>query len=146
MTSTPAPPPAGSWVRRWLSAPATVSTWQQQAIQSAGGAQAPSGQVVAELPFGFCRYLSSNAHEKNAVGAMSASRIRYRQRPPGYRPTGRARLHQLRNRVDHHEPLLRINVTNHFGDLRQIASLLDPELDQYLEATTTITHWINRRP
>lgn len=108
-----------------------------QAIQSAGGAQASSGKVIAELPIGFWRYLGSNAHEKILwVSSLHQVFPRGTDRQDIDRPVGR--LHQLRNRVAHHEPLLRTKVTVRFADLSRIASLLDPQLDQYLEATTTV--------
>ena len=36
-----------------------------QAMEKAGGSAAPPGKVIAELMFGFWRYLTSKAHEKS---------------------------------------------------------------------------------
>jgi hypothetical protein len=117
----------------------------QQALLAAGGSGAPPGKVVAELPFGFWRYLSSAAHEKTLwVPCL------YRAFPAGTdrrdvdRPVGR--LHQLRNRVAHHEPLLRTDVAERLDDLTRLASVINPELSHYLAATTTVSSWLDHRP
>jgi hypothetical protein len=117
----------------------------QQALRAAGGFGAPSGKVIAELPFGFWRYLSSAAHEKTLwVPCL------YRAFPAGTDrrdvdgPVGR--LHQLRNRVAHHEPLLRTDVTGRLDDLTRLANMINPELGQYIAATTTVTSRLAHRP
>src|SRR5699024_7998637 len=76
----------------------------ERAIREAGGPNALPGKVIAQLTFGFWRYLTSAAHEVTLW------------RPALHHafPTGTARpdvdarlgrLHSLRNRVAHHEPL-----------------------------------------
>lgn len=118
----------------------------RHAIANAGGPTAPSGKVVAELMFGFWRYLSSAAHEKTLwVPAL------HRAFAPG---TDRAvhvdgpvgRLHDLRNRVAHHEPLLTTDVAGRLADLTGLAGRLDPQLGQYLQATSTVANLLATRP
>ncbi len=118
----------------------------RQAIANAGGPTAPPGKIVAELMFGFWRYLSSAAHEKTLwVPAL------HRAFPPG---TDRAvhvdgpigRLHDLRNRVAHHEPLLSTDVAGRLADLIGLAARLDPQLGQYLQATSTVSSVLAARP
>jgi hypothetical protein len=80
-----------------------------RAVHAAGGEGAPPGKVIAELPFGFWRYLSSAAHEKTLwVPCLHTAFPERTDRRDMDRPIGR--LHQLRNRVAHHEPLLRTDV------------------------------------
>jgi hypothetical protein len=101
--------------------------------------------VIAELPFGFWRYLSSAAHEKTLwVPCLHRVFPAGTDRRDVDRPVGR--LHQLRNRVAHHEPLLRTDVPGRLDDLIRLASMINPELGQYLAATTTVTSWLDRRP
>ncbi|RBY92453.1 hypothetical protein DQ237_18525 [Blastococcus sp. TF02-8] len=118
----------------------------RHAIANAGGPTAPPGKIVAELMFGFWRYLSSAAHEKTLwVPAL------HRAFPPG---TDRAvhvdgpvgRLHDLRNRVAHHEPLLTTNVAGRLADLIALAGRLDPQLGQYLQATSVVSSILAARP
>lgn len=116
-----------------------------RAVSSAGGAATPPGKVVAELTFGFWRYLSSAAHEKTLwVPCL------HRCCPPGTDrrdvdgPVGR--LHDVRNRVAHHEPLLQTSVAGRLADLIEIGTLLDAHLGQHLSATTRVTSLLATRP
>lgn len=118
----------------------------RHAIANAGGPTAPSGKIVAELMFGFWRYLSSAAHEKTLwVPAL------HRAFPPG---TDRAvhvdgpvgRLHHLRNRVAHHESLLTTDVAGRLADLVGFAARLDPRLGEYLPATSKVAILLATRP
>jgi hypothetical protein len=117
-----------------------------QALSIAGGKAAPPGKVVAELMFGFWRYLSSAAHEK----ALWVPCL-HRAFPPGT-DRGRhvdsrvRRLHQLRNRIAHHEPLLRTDLAARLADLFDLAALLDPSFGQYLRATTAAPALLASRP
>jgi hypothetical protein len=98
----------------------------RHALPNAGGPTARRGKIVAELLFSFGRYLSSAAHEKTLWVPA-----RHRAFPRG---TDRAahvdgpvgRLHHLRDRVAHHEPLLTTNVAGRLSDLIGIAARLDP--------------------
>ena len=117
-----------------------------QALVTAGGSAAPPGKVVAELMFGFWRYLSSAAHEKALWvpclhRAFPAGTDRERHVDSRVR-----RLHQLRNRVAHHEPLLRTNLAARLDDLLGLASLIDHSFGQYLRATTAIPALVANRP
>jgi hypothetical protein len=96
--------------------------------------------------FGFWRYLSSAAHEKTLwVPAL------HRAFPPG---TNRAthvdgpvgRLHDLRNRVAHHEPLLTTDVAGRLSDLIGVAARLDLHLGQHVQATSTVSSLLDTRP
>ena len=102
--------------------------------------------MIAELTLGFWRYLSTTAHHHplwipylhNAFTPGTA-------RQAVDAPVGR--LHQLRNRIAHHEPLLRRNTatgvlsltTQHLfdrlADLFAVAELISPELHDYIAAT-----------
>ena len=69
----------------------------------AGGRSAPPGKVIANLTFGFWRYLSSKAHEKSLwVPYLHAAFPPKTNRSDIDARVGR--LHDLRNRVAHHEP------------------------------------------
>jgi hypothetical protein len=87
------------------------------------GPGAPPGKVIAELTFGFWRYLSTTAHHHPLWIPYLHTAFRpgtSRQAVDG--PVDR--LHQLRNRIAHHEPLLRRNTatgvlsltTHHLAD------------------------------
>lgn len=117
-----------------------------QARYNAGGALAPTGKVVAELNLGFWRYLSTSRHEKR----LWVPYLRHAF-PAG---TDRARdvddrihrLHTVRNRVAHHEPVHTVNLTARLQDITDLATLIDPHLGTYITATTKIPQALASRP
>lgn len=117
----------------------------ERAIREAGGRKAPPGKVIAQLTFGFWRYLTSAAHEVTLWRPALHHAF-----PPGTsRPdvdTRVGRLHELRNRVAHHEPLLGINAAALHRDLLHLAALLDPPLRDYIQEHSTVAALLASRP
>lgn len=115
-----------------------------RAIREAGGRKAPPGKVIAQLTFGFWRYLTSAAHEVTLW--RPALHHAY---PAG---TSRSdvdarigRLHELRNRVAHHEPLLGLDAPSLHVDLLEIATLLSPQLGSYVAESSTVPGLLTAR-
>ncbi len=116
-----------------------------RAIREAGGRQAAPGKIVAQLMFGFWRYLSSSAHDVTLW------------RPylhPAF-PAGTARpavdirvgeLHEVRNRVAHHEPLLTEDLQRKHTLLLELADLIEPSLAAHIKATTRVPVLLASRP
>lgn len=94
----------------------------------AGGAAATSGKVVAELNLGFWRYLSTKRHEKT----LWVPYLHHAFAPGTDRARdvdGRiARLHTVRNRVAHHEPLLAMNLNARLNDIVDLATMISSDL------------------
>ncbi len=122
-----------------------------------GGPGAPPGKVSAELMFGFWRYLSTAAHHHPLwIPYLHTAFAPGTSRRTVDRPVGR--LHQLRNRIAHHEPLLRRNsatgvlslTTRHLvdrhADLLTVAELISPNLRDYIAATSTVRDQIDHQP
>lgn len=116
------------------------------AIRSAAGstcALPPAGKVIAELSFGFWRYLSVKRHDQRLW-------IPYLHR--AFRPgvARRAvdepikRLHRLRNRVAHHEPLLGIDLLARCDDVLALAGFILPEQRSYIAATSACAKLLTR--
>lgn len=115
------------------------------ALRAAGGPAAGPGKVIAELPFGFWRFLSSAANEKTLwVPALYRAFAAGTDRRDVDRRIGR--LHGLRNRAAHHEPLLRHDLTSAVRDAIRVADLLDPHLGRYLTTTSRIENLLAQRP
>jgi hypothetical protein len=128
----------------------------ERAVREAGPG-APPGKVIAELMFGFWRYLSTAAHHHPLwIPYLHTAFAPGTSRRAVDRPVGR--LHQLRNRIAHHEPLLRRNAatgmlsltTQHLAerhsDLLTVAELISLELRDYVAATSTVRHQIDQHP
>lgn len=116
-----------------------------RAIVEAGGPNALPGKVIAQLTFGFWRYLTSAAHEITLW------------RPALHHafPTGTARpdvdarigrLHSLRNRVAHHEPLLALDTNSLHHDLLHVATRLDAQIGSHIAASSTVQVLLAQRP
>jgi hypothetical protein len=116
-----------------------------RALTEAGGPKAAPGKVIAQLMFGFWRYLSSAAHEVPLWRPYLHHAF----------PIGTARsdvdtrvgdLHELRNRVAHHEPLLAEDLPGKHQTLVELADLIDTSLGQYVRGASRVPALIAARP
>ena len=115
------------------------------ARQAAGGSAASPDKVVANLTFGFWRYLSSKAHEKS----LWVPHLHTAFPPKTSRSAVDARigrLHDLRNRAAHHEPLLDTDLLARLDDLLWVAELLEPTLAQFIRSSTDVPALDASRP
>ena len=107
--------------------------------------QPSPGHVVAELTFGFWRYLTKSAHEKRLWVPYLHHAF-----PPGTHrravDTLVTKLNDVRNRVAHHEPLDPDLATRRHNNLIELASWLSPELRDYIQATTSCPGHLTNRP
>lgn len=115
------------------------------AVAAAGGSSASPGKVIANLSFGFWRYLSSKAHEKtlwvpylHTAFSPKTNRVDVDARV--------GRLHGLRNRVAHHEPLLSSNVPAGLEDLLWVTEQIDPSIARYISSTSDVRSLQQSRP
>lgn len=117
----------------------------ERAIREAGGPNALPGKVIAQLTFGFWRYLTSAAHEITL----------WRPALHHVFPTGTVRadvdarigrLHSLRNRVAHHEPLLALDTSQLHHDLLHLATLLDAQLGDHISSHSPVPTLLTERP
>lgn len=106
--------------------------------KASSGRVAPApGKVIAELSFGFWRYLSvKRQHDTLWVPYLHHAFRPGVSRRSVDKPVGR--LHSLRNRVAHHEPLLALNLAEHHNDLLTLAGLISPELRDYIAAYSAL--------
>lgn len=116
-----------------------------QAIRDAGGPAAPPGKVVPQLSFGFWRYLSDRAHERTLwIPFLHRAYVHGTSR--AVIDDEIARLHALRNRIAHHEPLLRTDLAGRWGDILAVAAAISPDLAKYLGSSTATTLLLADRP
>lgn len=114
------------------------------AVQSAG-LGAPPGKVIAELMFEFWRYLTIAARERTLwLPYLRHGFVAGTSRPAIDGPM--ARLHGLRNRVAHHEPLLRQNLSARRSDVLTLLDRLAPPLRGYVDAQSTWAAVESQRP
>lgn len=123
----------------------------------AAGPDAPPGKVIAELTFGFWRYMSiANRHHSLWIPYLHAAFAPGTARRAVDEPIGR--LHQLRNRVAHAEPLLhRDTATRVLGlstrhliarhdDLLRVAEMISPRLHDHIMSVSTTRSCLDHPP
>lgn len=101
--------------------------------------------MIAELPFGFWRYLTiRQRHESLWVRHLRTGFRRGTDRRIVDDPVGR--LHQLRNRVAHHESLIVADLPARHADILTVAGLMSPTLRDYLAAHSPVSTALADRP
>lgn len=111
-----------------------------------GKAESP-GRIVAELNFGFWRYLLTRRYE--ATLWTPALRHAF----PHLRPARRGDLYvpvndlvRLRNRIAHHEPIHNRPLATLHGDVLRVARYLDPAVEGWIRARSRVPDLLVRRP
>jgi hypothetical protein len=128
----------------------------ERAVREAGPGAVP-GKAIAELNFGFWRYLSTTAHHYPLwIPYLHNAFKRGTARQAVDKPVGR--LHRLRNRIAHHEPLLHRNkatgllsvttqrLIDRRADLLTVAELISPDLHNYIADTSGVHDQLNAIP
>lgn len=110
------------------------------------GAPVLPGKIVAELSFGFWRFLLARRYTASLWPALRpgfpylASADRRELEAPV------ARLHQLRNRVAHHEPLIAEPLTDRYADMLLVVGAVDPQLQNWLASGNRLPDVLASRP
>jgi len=110
------------------------------------GASPPAGKVVAELSFGFWRYLLAKRYTallwpalRPAFPSLGGSDRRLLERPV-------ANVHRLRNRVAHHEPVIAQNLASLHVDVLAIVGAVDPALRTWVAGDSRVLTLMALRP
>lgn len=108
-----------------------------------------SGQVIAELPFGFWRHLTDAAHEKTLwIPILSWAFPHRADRRQVERKL--TLINSVRNRASHHEQMFdsrrQTEVIQSQAAIIEIAQMLLPELATYIADTSTVSEVIRRNP
>jgi len=119
-----------------------------RARQRLGRAGAPllPGKIVAELSFGFWRFLLARRYTATLWPAL---RPAFRYLPGSDRrllEAPVARLHVLRNRVAHHEPLLAEPLPDRYTDLLDVVGYVHPQLREWLDTHNRRLTTLAQRP
>jgi hypothetical protein len=118
----------------------------EQAIREAGGPNATPGKVIAELMFGFWLAMTRRALETE-MWTPYFSRAFLRPRPERRAVEARMqKLNELRNRVAHHEHLLRTDVAQHHASLLELAGWLSPAVRDHIGVTSDVPALLATRP
>ena len=115
-------------------------------LRRAGKAETP-GRVVAELNFGFWRFLLDR-HYQNILWAQAL-----RHAFPNLTPANRrtvygpvVQLNEFRNRIAHHEPIHQLNLTQRHQDLLDLLDLIDHDAAAWISELTRVPAIVAARP
>lgn len=111
------------------------------------GKPATTGRIVAELPFGFWRYLLAARYEQTLWTPALRHAFPY-LRPQSRRTIAQRveRLHHLRNRIAHHEPIHRRNLVADHADMLAVVAAICPYAVGWVATNSTVRQTAARRP
>lgn len=103
------------------------------------------GQIVAELPLGFWRYLLSRQHTNLWPDLANAfphapDRARHTIEDPVIR------LHEFRNRLAHHEAIWALPLNDLYADSLKLLGYIDPGVCEWVAAATNVQQVLAQRP
>ncbi len=97
---------------------------------------ATESKVVAELSFGFWRYLLARRYTallRPAFPHLGGSDRRTLELPV-------TNVHRLRNRVAHHEPVIAESIPARYDDILTIVGAVDPALRTWVDSDSRVRH------
>lgn len=122
-----------------------VSEARRRAVR--GGAPETHGKVIAELMFGFWRFLLDARHSPT----LWAPALRHAF--PHLRPKVRVEvydrvehLNTLRNRIAHHEPIHRVPLEERWRDLLMVAGWICPTTAAWISSSSTVPVVLTAKP
>lgn len=128
-----------------LSSEACATIADARRHATANGRAETAGRVVAELPFGFWRYLLASRYERT----LWRTRL-YRGFPgQGRRQAVYAKLagiHQLRNRIAHHEPIHNRPLARLHDDALLVAEWACPGTRTWISGRSSVPRLLTGRP
>ncbi|GAA5036895.1 Abi family protein [Terrabacter aeriphilus] len=115
-------------------------------ILNAGKTETP-GLMVAELMFGFWRFLLGPRHQTTLWAQSLRHAFPYlspQRRSDVYDPV--QRLNKLRNRMAHHEPVYAEPLADDHDQLLTVAGYIDPEAEAWLRDLSRVPALLDTRP
>jgi hypothetical protein len=103
------------------------------------------GRIVAELSFGFWRYLLAGHYDRTLWKPCISSG--FPGQPVRSPLHGRlSRLHELRNRIAHAEAIYRRHLSQLHEDLLTVIEWINPTLRQWVQQRSTVQATLAQRP
>ncbi len=102
------------------------------------------GRIVAELSFGFWRYLASAQYDRTLWRDALHQGFPGRKRSRLYDHL--VRLHALRNRLAHHEPIHHVPLRRRHDEILTIAGWINPVLRGWVERQSQTPTVLDQRP
>jgi hypothetical protein len=110
------------------------------------GRESRHGQVIAELPFGFCRFLLAKQYASTLWPDLASAFPHAPNRSLHTVEDPVARLHEFRNRLAHHEPVDRYPLAERHGDLSTVVGYIDPVVGVWVAGRSRVFDVLAQRP
>ena len=135
----------------WLEDPKILNVDSRKRVEETiarirkDGKTPTRGRVVAGLSFGFWRALfdrkyhqlwDTHLHRAFPHGSGDRSEL----------ASLMSRLVPFRNRVAHHETIIRRPISNHYEEMLQLAELIDPDARTWIESISRVPQILKQRP
>jgi hypothetical protein len=135
----------------WLEDPAILNVDSRKRVRetieriSKEGKAPTRGRVIAGLSFGFWRALFDRKYHQLWITHM------HRAFPHGSgdRPEVAGLMSKLvpfRNRLAHHETIIRRAISSHYEEMLQLAGLIDPDARAWIESVSRVSEILSARP
>ena len=118
----------------------------REALASSGDVEVP-GKVVAELSFGFWRFLLDKRYQATIWAPClqkAFPHLQPRRRVDVSNPV--ADMNRLRNRIAHHEPIHGVPLGERHEALLQVAGYIDPGIRAWLSSLSQVRALLASRP
>lgn len=118
----------------------------QQRASRGGGRAAPRGKVIAELSFGFWRYLLARQYQASLWPDLAGA---FPHAPNRALPTVEdpvKRLHKFRNRIAHHEGIWHLPLEAHRDDIQTVLGFIAPAAAAWVTDSSRINTVLARHP
>lgn len=102
------------------------------------GKSATVGQVVSELNFSFWRYLTGKPYKATLWPYLARAFNHAPDRLPSTIAKPLVRLHRVRNRIAHHEPVWNHEPMASYQDIRTLAGYMSPVFCDWIEGLSEI--------
>lgn len=104
------------------------------------------GQVIAELPFGFWRFLLARQYASTLWPDLASAFPHAPNRSLRTVENPVARLHEFRNRLAHHEPVHAYPLDERHNDLLTVVGYTDPLVADWIAGQSRVLNVLAQRP
>ncbi|GAA0905003.1 Abi family protein [Streptomyces thermoalcalitolerans] len=106
----------------------------------------PRGKIIAELNFGFWRFLLARQYRASLWPDLAGAFPYAPNRALTTVEEPVKRLHKLRNRIAHHEGIWHLPLKAHRDDIQTVLGFMTPAAAAWVASTSRIDYILARRP
>ena len=132
--------------KRELDARATADIGDARSRLKSKGKPAAEGQIISELSLGFWRFLIAKRYQTTLWPELAGG---FRHAPNRAIKTVEdpvRRLHELRNRLAHHQRVWNLDLPARYADMLDVLGFVDPDVRTWATQTSRVPAVLLSRP